>query len=292
VLGQTYENIEAVVVIDGPDRVTRAILDAIVDPRLRVLELDHSVGGSEARNRGVREASGEWVAFLDDDDEWLPSKIQKQVDVAIRSVFPFPVVACYFVARTPACDYIWPRRTPRLGEELCEYMFVKSSLFRGETQLQTSLIFARRQLFEEIPFTSGLRRHQDTDWYLRVARVNGVGVEFVREPLAIWYLEENRSKVTGLMDWRDSLRWLRSRRELITSRAYTGFIASQLAAEAVQQNDWRAFFPLLQEAVFVGSPDPFSLVNYFGLWFVPVALRRRLRQAFRRISPSRVDNVE
>jgi glycosyltransferase involved in cell wall biosynthesis len=291
-LGQTYENLEAIVVIDGPDPLTRAALGTVVDSRLRVLELNQTVGGSEARNIGVRETCGEWVALLDDDDEWLPSKIQKQIDTAVHSSFASPIVSCYFIGRTPTCDYIWPRRTPRPGEALCEYLFVKNSLFRGEASLQTSMLFARRELFQRVPFTSGLRRHQDTDWYVRVAEVDGVGVEFVREPLAIWYLEENRPKITGLLDWRNSLTWLRGSRDLITSRAYTGFIATQLAAEAVAQCDWNAFFPLLHEAVFVGSPDPFSILHYLSLWFVPTTLRRKIRKIVRRISPSRVDNVE
>jgi glycosyltransferase involved in cell wall biosynthesis len=292
VLGQTYENLDVIVVIDGPDPVTRAALDTVVDTRLRVLELRDTVGGSETRNVGVRIASGEWVAFLDDDDEWLPLKIQRQIDAAVQSSFASPIVSCYFIGRTPTCDYIWPRRTPRPGEALCEYLFVKNSLFRGEASLQTSMLFARRQLFQKVPFTSGLRRHQDTDWYVRVADVDGVGVEFVREALAIWYLEENRPKTTGLLDWRNSLSWLRSSRGLITPRAYTGFITTQLAAEAVEQCDWNAFFPLLREAVLVGRPDPFSLLHYLSLWLVPAAVRRKVRQIVRRISPSRVDNVE
>lgn len=291
-LGQTYENLEVVVVIDGPDPATEAALQVISDSRLRVLALAQSVGGSDARNQGVQHAKGDWIAFLDDDDEWLPSKIEKQMDVALRSSFPSPIVACYFFARTPACDYIWPRRTPRTGEPLCEYLFVKSSLFRGEAQLQTSLLFARRQLFLEVPFAGGLRRHQDTDWYLRVAEVAGVGVEFVREPLAVWYLEENRPKITGQSNWRNSLAWLRSRRKLTTPRAYTGFITTQLAAEAVQQSDWHAFFPLLREAVFVGSPYPFAVLHYLSLWFVPVTFRRKLRQTVRSVAQPLVDNVE
>ena len=54
------------------------------DGRLRVLALPSSVGGSDARNRGVDAAAGEWIAFLDDDDEWFPGKLQAQLDAVSR----------------------------------------------------------------------------------------------------------------------------------------------------------------------------------------------------------------
>ena len=68
VLDQTYPNVDAVVVVDGPDPATVAILTAMNEPRLRVISLDANVGGSEARNIGVRRARGRWVALLDDDE--------------------------------------------------------------------------------------------------------------------------------------------------------------------------------------------------------------------------------
>jgi glycosyltransferase involved in cell wall biosynthesis len=70
-LAQTLREIEVVVVIDGEDSVTRLAMKewAQQDARVHVVALDVSVGGSDARNRGVDAASGEWIAFLDDDDE-------------------------------------------------------------------------------------------------------------------------------------------------------------------------------------------------------------------------------
>ena len=81
-LAQTLRAIEVVVVIDGEDPATSLALKEWThqDGRLRVLALPASVGGSDARNRGVEAASGEWIAFLDDDDEWLPGKLQAQLD--------------------------------------------------------------------------------------------------------------------------------------------------------------------------------------------------------------------
>jgi len=84
-LGQTHPNMEVIVVVDGPDRATHVALGTINDNRLRVLDLNESVGSADARNKGVQHAKGEWVAFLDDDDEWMPDKIEKQFDRARHS---------------------------------------------------------------------------------------------------------------------------------------------------------------------------------------------------------------
>src|ERR1041385_5815082 len=75
-LGQTVDDLEVIVVIDGPDDATRDALTAIDDPRLRVVQLPENVGLSSALNAGIREASGRWVALLDDDDEWFPRKLE------------------------------------------------------------------------------------------------------------------------------------------------------------------------------------------------------------------------
>ncbi len=60
-LGQSYAQLEVIVVIDGPDTETMPALQRFNDERLRVIELEVNIGGSEARNAGVRAARGEWV---------------------------------------------------------------------------------------------------------------------------------------------------------------------------------------------------------------------------------------
>ncbi len=79
VLGQTWADLELVVVDDGSADGTPDHLEAsFPDPRLRVLRQENR-GVSTARNRGVRETAGEWVAFLDSDDLWLPEKLERQL---------------------------------------------------------------------------------------------------------------------------------------------------------------------------------------------------------------------
>ena len=113
-LSQTYSNLEVVVVIDGPDSATLEVLGALNEPRLRIVALPENVGGSEARNQGVRKARGEWIAFLDDDDEWLPEKTEKQLAAAANMPGPLSFVACQFVER----DYYGQRVFPIVEENV------------------------------------------------------------------------------------------------------------------------------------------------------------------------------
>lgn len=79
VLRQSYKNIELLVVDDGSTDGTVAIVLAYSDSRIRLIRLPKNAGVSVARNRGFDEAKGEFVAFQDSDDEWLPRKLERQL---------------------------------------------------------------------------------------------------------------------------------------------------------------------------------------------------------------------
>jgi glycosyltransferase involved in cell wall biosynthesis len=81
-LGQEGVEHEVVVVDDGSADETGKRLAAVADSRLRVVRNERPGGVAAARNRGLAEAAGEWVAFLDDDDLWSPRKLRAQLDAA------------------------------------------------------------------------------------------------------------------------------------------------------------------------------------------------------------------
>jgi glycosyltransferase involved in cell wall biosynthesis len=277
VVAQTYNEIEIVVVVDGPDDATCAVLREIANERLRFIPMAQSVGGSDARNLGVRNARSEWIAFLDDDDEWLPTKIEKQMALALQARESYPVISSQLIAKSPYGDFIWPRRFPNELEPLSEYLFNRKSFPRGEGQLQTSMLLTRRSLMELVPFTSGLRKHQDFDWYLRVAQVPDANFHFVPEPLVHLYLEEGRDSITSRPDWRFSLSWLRANRTRMTRRAYAGFISTQLAPEAAQEGSWRAVPQLFAEMFRHGAPGYMDVSIFAAMWLMRPSWRRTLR---------------
>lgn len=276
-LAQTYDNLEVVVVIDGPDPESAGAVRGIGDPRLRVLELAQSIGGAGARNEGVKAAAGEWIAFLDDDDEWLAGKVNRQLQIAQQSSAGEPIVACRLIARTPSGRYVWPRRLMRPGEHVSDFVMSRSDLFQGEGLLQTSMLMARKRLLEQVPFDGQVRRHQEWDWLLRVHTLPGVRVEFAPEPLMIWYAEEKRESISNQSNWHYSLEWIRRRRGLVTKRAYAGFLMTLVTALAARARDWSAIKPLLWEAMRFGRPNATAIAVFVGLWLVPTGFRRRLR---------------
>lgn len=276
-LAQTFRDIEVVVVVDGPDEATDAALAEIDDPRLRVVHHAERRGAPNARNTGVTEARGEWVALLDDDDEWHPDKLAVQMELASKATAPLPIVICQLTVRTPRADFVLPRRLPGPNEPLSEYFAVRRGLFHGDGFIQTSTIVARTGLLRRVPFNPDLRRLQELDWALRALDVDGVDLVIAPQPLVTWYADENRPRVSFDSPWQESLEWLRRSRPLMTRRAYAALAMSVVSAMAAPTRSPRVLSTLLREAVRHGRPRVIDYVTFFQIWLIPARLRRGMR---------------
>jgi len=277
-LAQTLRTIEVIVVQDGPNARTLQALAQISDSRLKVQWLPENVGSAAAYNAGIAQTSASWVAFLDDDDEYLPRKLEMQLSAAQRSSHRYPIVLCHIIGRDKSGDRVWPRRVPRPGEPISEWLFCRSSPFFGEGLVQSDMIFTHRELLQAVPLDGSLPEHDDIDWSLRALAVAGVGVEFAptREPLAIWYLDENRPRMSLASDWRFSLSWVADRKHLITPRAYASFLLTWVGSDVARQGRWEAFWPLLQAAFRYGKPAVIDVLVYLGHWTLPERLKRQV----------------
>lgn len=79
VLNQTYPNWELIIVDDCSTDNTDEVLEKIKDPRIHYLKNEKNSGAAVSRNKALRKAKGQWIAFLDSDDLWMPNKLEKQI---------------------------------------------------------------------------------------------------------------------------------------------------------------------------------------------------------------------
>jgi glycosyltransferase involved in cell wall biosynthesis len=285
VLRQTWPKIEVVVVVDGPDPATEAQLDLVHDSRVRTVFLDHPCGGSDARNAGVHAAKGEWIAFLDDDDEWLPEKIERQMR-AVRSMPDwFPVISCRVIAQSPSVSRVLPPRVRQASEPVGDYLFCREGLRDPGGLMQTSTLLASRELLLAVPFQTGLPMHQDWDWTIRVAAHKGVCLRMLPQPLVVWRVEDKRASVGRSPDWRASLAWIRRIRPLISPRAFSWFIAVQCAWRVqASRAGLRARLAMLWLYLVHGQPELRSFLLFFVFGCVPAGWRRKISALVKKVS--------
>ncbi|HVX77213.1 MAG TPA: glycosyltransferase family 2 protein [Bradyrhizobium sp.] len=276
VLNQTYSEIELIVVIDGPDATTTAAMGSIEDPRLQYIVNPRSLTAAGARNVGAARATGDWIAFLDDDDEWLPNKLERQMAFASATT----LVSCLSRVVTPLATYVWPRTVYDNSMPLDEYLFDRRSLFLGSGFIQTSSYLLPRRLFDQVRFNVE-SPHDDWELVLRLCKETGAKIRTVPEVLVTLYFEEERSSLSNSGAWSASLRWIESIRPIITPRAYSGFCLGVVGSRAAKEGAYAAFPDLLQAAFRHGSPTLWHVTFYLAFWIAPQGIRRRLRALFR-----------
>jgi glycosyltransferase involved in cell wall biosynthesis len=280
VLRQTHREIEVIVVVDRPDPDTISAMRLVDDPRLRLIVNSHPLTAAGARNAGVDDAKGEWIAFLDDDDEWLPDKLERQI--AFASGRGPVLVSCLNRVVTPTARYVWPEVIYDNSGPVDEYLFNRGSLLRASSFIQTSSFLLPRSLFNKVRFNVE-SPHDDFEFILRLSKQAGARIETVPEVLVILYFEEPRlSLTTRTSSWLVSLRWLDTIQPMITRRAYSGCCLGVVGYRAAQEGAYSAFPELLYRAFRNGFPGSLDLLSFFAYWLMPERLRRHLRGLLRR----------
>lgn len=89
VLNQTYANWELIIVDDCSADNTEDVVAAFNDPRIRFFRNENNSGAALTRNKALRKARGEWIAFLDSDDLWAPEKLEKQISFMEKNQYVF-----------------------------------------------------------------------------------------------------------------------------------------------------------------------------------------------------------
>lgn len=188
VLEQDYPCFEVVLVDDCSTDDTLNILNSIDDPRVKVVTSKVNNGPGVARNRGVSESSGEWVAFQDSDDLWLPGKLRRQMEV-VRSSNDAVAVYCRMSVRTGLDGQASQiSHIPSYEAENLSGDVLRGLVYSSFISTQTLVI--RRDVFDSVGgFDVTLPALEDWELMLRVAQWGPV--EFVEEPLVEQAFSDN-----------------------------------------------------------------------------------------------------
>jgi len=188
VLNQTYQDFEIIVVDDGSTDNTEEVVKSFNDPRIRYIRHEKNRGGSAARNTGIRAARGEYIAFLDSDDEWLPKKLEKQLQKFSQ------------VGKQVAAIYVATEWRESQGEKTVRVFVPRFRGFRGrifEYLLMKNVVgscthvMVRKACLEEVGlFDERLPARQDIDLWIRLAKK--YEFDFIPEVLSIRYLNNDR----------------------------------------------------------------------------------------------------
>ncbi|MBP0598385.1 glycosyltransferase family 2 protein [Herbaspirillum sp. LeCh32-8] len=168
-LTQTYRNLEVLVCDDGSTDTSRDLVEQIGDARVRWIEGAHAGLPSVPRNRGMRAARGEWIAFMDSDDTWLEDKLARQL-VRMSAAGGMPRASCGNALRrigpeSPAPD------APLLLAQTEDTELPLSDLMQSNSVVTSTVVLHRSLLpaIGEFPTSRGLKVGEDYAYWLRAA---------------------------------------------------------------------------------------------------------------------------
>lgn len=231
VLAQDWRDFEVVVVNDGSTDDTAAVL-ATYGHAIRVVDQPNG-GMSNARNAGIRAARGEFIAFLDADDWWLPAKLGRQVAL-MREQPQLGFCSCAARVEGPDGDLLNLWRCPQRQGPLLPYLFQGGTSVPGSC----SAVLAKRDLVIAAgAFDETLRGAEDPDLWIRLAAITDYAC--IDDPMVV-ILRRPGSVSRNLEAMREStLRMMVKNRALLPAALQGGYWRSCVASVHADYAKWR-----------------------------------------------------
>src|SRR4030043_97742 len=213
VLSQTFKDFELIVVDNYSTDATESVVNAYTDRRIRYFKNQNNGLVSINRNFGIEKSHGEYIAFLDDDDLWLPEKIARQVPLLDSNTeLGLVYTDCYIidVSGTAREKTYFASTKPIRGSVLSE-------LLRNNS-VPLSTVISKREVLDKVGvFNPAYRIAQDYDLWLRIAQY--YPIDFIEQPLVKYRLHrESVSMKNHLLNYKEDLQirgnWLKKNPDL------------------------------------------------------------------------------
>jgi glycosyltransferase involved in cell wall biosynthesis len=230
VLSQTYSQFEIIVIDDSSTdiQITELIIEKIDDKRIKLIKHFQKRNGAVCRNSGILSAKGNYIAFLDADDEWKPNHLKNLISLIQVEKADIVYSSCT-VYGLDSLIYTLPENSISLSKNLSEYLFCDNGF------IQTSCILITNKIAKEILFNEKLIRHQDYDFLLRIENSNAF-FSWSAEPTVIVHWENNDINKKG-GTWKYSENWFKEYKKYLSPKARTGFMLKFVVMRLLQSRD-------------------------------------------------------
>lgn len=185
-LSQSHQNIEIVIVDDCSTDHTSEVIGEMKDHRIQYIKHPANKGGAAARNTGIAHAAGDYIGFLDSDDQWLPKKLEKQLEVFRKnSNIGVVYTGLSVVNETKVLREMMPMFKGNILTKLIQFNCIDT----------TSSILVKKELLDEIEgFDASFPSCQDWDLYIRLAQKTQF--DYVKEPLVLFF-QHSEERITS-----------------------------------------------------------------------------------------------
>ena len=188
VLAQTYQDYEIIIVDDCSSDNTQAVISNFDDSRIHSLRHERNKGASAARNTGIGYARGEYIAFLDDDDEWLPINLEDQVRLLDLSPHSVGLTYGWMDTVEDSSGRIMPGSRDTISGDVFEDAL-------GLNFPPTPALLVRSSVVREVGgFDERLTIYEDPDFFLRISQRYEVSV--LPEVIAKRHVEHGKDRLS------------------------------------------------------------------------------------------------
>jgi glycosyltransferase involved in cell wall biosynthesis len=216
VFNQTYEPVECIIVDDASTDGTKEYCSQLTNIMYIRIEPNESKGGNYARNLGIRQANGKYIAFLDDDDEWLPEKTSIQVEFLnkhpnVKLVYCGSVV--HLITDTKTTTYFQYPNVLNKGK-------IGKRIFYSMLSTISTMMVCKETLFSVGLFDESLSCWQDYELTIRICQI--AEVDFVYQCLILYRqnLEDENRISNKYEQWRTATDLIRQKHEKLYKTLY------------------------------------------------------------------------
>lgn len=181
VLAQTLKDLEIIVIDDASSDGTQTVVQNINDPRVRYIRQTRNSGPAAARNIGIEQSRGHYIAFLDDDDVWLSQKLERQ----LKELVTYDALLCAAISSSGR------------KRESCRSGPITESVLRRGNIFPPSGLIARATVFRTLKFDTTLPNSVGEDWDLYIRLAGSFRLGFLDEPLFIYNDNTDAPRITS-----------------------------------------------------------------------------------------------